>query len=712
MRTETHGRKLFVLAIAFVMIVSQLVTAILASAATVLPVAQYVKSEGTVENVAANTAKYNGKVTINVPMTRVLGVLESEMQTAANAGLYPHGKDGRNQIAYIEYNVTFPENVDIGTITKTNTASMIDGNRIDSTVNGRTVNFKIHLKDVNWAGILNFYNADKADPDAHTVKLEIPYSITANSKAEAEKFESEKITAKGDFSTYPSGFSAALGIGIQTFVTDIANIPFTGGLPDSPSFPEDHGTNSLLEGDLTIGSDTEHDNVMTTSKDAIFDMTGVLNVKPIKDEMKRLENTFQASYAAGVTIENLETEFEASLTLPNGLEFKDANPEVEVTGTNGIFEIKSQNVNNDKIKIKLGLKNPASYTTYNLLSTAINRVDDKLNLTVKGIKFADSATPNTSYTMTGYLGGTFKAKATNAANKTINFDYKWTAKQSANGADAIAPNDLDQITYTVKYSLPAEVVMQSEEDLMGDILIGNETEHDAVYVSKKNAKHEFTGLLDVKPIKDKMVALENFYNNPLGNQVTLSDIDTTFTSSLELPAEMEFTSPTPTATLEGANGVFKITNVQKIGNKVTVTIKLARTYVNYDDLSRDIKSVDDSLKVKLDGAVFTSAAKLNTNYTVKGKVSGAFSGKAIMNSNGKAVRFDFKWKGKQLPEGADAIAPTDYNNITFTLKYTDSVKPNKPNTGDTSNLPIYLAVAGLAGLGIVAGMISRRKKQK
>ena len=99
MRTETHGKKLFVLAIAFVMIVSQLVTAIPASAATVLPIAQYVRSEGTVENVAANKAKYNGKVTINVPMTRVLGALESEMQTAANAGLYPHGKDGKNQIA-------------------------------------------------------------------------------------------------------------------------------------------------------------------------------------------------------------------------------------------------------------------------------------------------------------------------------------------------------------------------------------------------------------------------------------------------------------------------------------------------------------------------------------------------------------------------------------------------------------------------------------
>ena len=115
---------------------------------------------------------------------------------------------------------------------------------------------------------------------------------------------------------------------------------------------------------------------------------------------------------------------------------------------------------------------------------------------------------------------------------------------------------------------------------------------------------------------------------------------------------MEFTSSTPRATLEGAKGVFKITNVQKTGNKVTVTIKLAKTYVNYDDLSRDIKSVDDNLKVKLDGAVFTSAAKPNTNYTVKGKVSGAFSGKAIMNSNGKAVRFDFKMEWKAVTRGS------------------------------------------------------------
>ena len=89
MRTETHGKKLFVLVIAFVMIVSQLVTAIPASAATVLPIAQYVRLEGTVENVAANKAKYNGKVTINVPMTRVLSFHKSyEELTGGASGVF------------------------------------------------------------------------------------------------------------------------------------------------------------------------------------------------------------------------------------------------------------------------------------------------------------------------------------------------------------------------------------------------------------------------------------------------------------------------------------------------------------------------------------------------------------------------------------------------------------------------------------------------
>lgn len=149
MKTERYSKKIFVIAVAFVMVISQIVTLAPANANTVMPVAQYVSSSGSVQNVAPNKATYNGKVNINVPITKVLAPFEADMKNAADNGWYPHGREGKNKIAYIEYNVTFPETVDIGTITKTNTSSIINGNRIVTSVNGRTVNFKMYLNDVN-----------------------------------------------------------------------------------------------------------------------------------------------------------------------------------------------------------------------------------------------------------------------------------------------------------------------------------------------------------------------------------------------------------------------------------------------------------------------------------------------------------------------------------------------------------------------------------
>ena len=98
-----------------------------------------------------------------------------------------------------------------------------------------------------------------------------------------------------------------------------------------------------------------------------------------------------------------------------------------------------------------------------------------------------------------------------------------------------------------------------------------------------------------------MTQIENHYSNPIANQISLDGVDTTFTASLELPNEMTFGSGTPSATLEGGNNVFKITDVTRTGNKVVVTIKLAKTYTNYGDLARDIRSVNDDLKVKVGG---------------------------------------------------------------------------------------------------------------
>ncbi|MDK6663313.1 hypothetical protein QP232_02275 [Alloscardovia omnicolens] len=85
------------------------------AADALLAVAQYVKTSGSA-TCATNpaSATYNGTVNINVPLSTALAGHEADMAEAARYGLYPHGLEGKNKIAYISYAVTFPKNVTIG----------------------------------------------------------------------------------------------------------------------------------------------------------------------------------------------------------------------------------------------------------------------------------------------------------------------------------------------------------------------------------------------------------------------------------------------------------------------------------------------------------------------------------------------------------------------------------------------------------------------
>ena len=721
METRKFTKKLHALIIIAAMLITQLAAVIPASAASnILPVAQYVTQTGSTTGGAdGNSATYNGTVKLKIPMSKVLEPNESEMANAAASGLYPHGREGKNKIAYIEYNVTFPEDVNIGNISVANSVSYIDGNRIIKTVNGRNVNFKLYLNDVNWQGIYNAYLADKANPDAHTVDITIPYSVTTNDKAAATRMESEKIVGKGDFSFYPSGYGALFGFGLQTFNTDVANVGFTSNLVQH--FPQDQTSTGNLEGDILVGNETEHNSVYEAQKNDTIDFTGNLNVKPIKDELTRLETLFQGAVAVGIKVENMDTVFNASIELPAGMKFKDANPEVQLLGANGKFEIASSTLVGNKVNVTIKLKDANNITTYAELKNAVSGVDDNLKVVVKGAQFTSNSTPDTNYTVVGTVSGKFTAKATNVfSNKVINFNYVWNGKQSADGADATNPTDLSKISFTLKYNEPT--VVNDERDLEGDILIGNETEHNKVFETGRTDTHEVTGLLKVKPVKDQMTQIENHYNNPIANQISLDAVDTTFTASLELPNEMTFGSGTPAATLEGANNIFKITNVNRTGNKVVVTIKLVKNYTNYEDLARDIRSVDDDLKVKIGGVKFTDAAVANTNYTMKGEVGGLFKAKATHTPTGKVVNFNLKWNGKQTADGADAIAPTDLSKITFTMKYapeTSPVTPKKPTklgkvvkTGDTTNMLFYMLIMGGAVAGIAGATGFKRREER
>ena len=442
--------------IAIVLVVVQLISILPVNASSdLMPIAQYVTSSGNAQCGANHeSATYNGTVNINVPMATVLAVHEADMKTAAESGLYPHGKEGKNKIAYIEYKVNFPEGATIGDISTSNSASMIDGNRIVKTVNGNVVNFKMYLIDANWKTIYEQYLKDKVNPSAHTVNISIPYSVVANSKADATTFESENITGNGSFSFYPSGTGATFGFGLKTFNADTASVPFVADLSScfpTPD-PENVTREDKLKGDILVGDNTEHDKIYETTKNASIDFTGALIVKPIKDQMKQIEQMYNDPDGEKIDITDMDTTFTATIELPDGMTFGNKTPEATLSGDNGIFEITKAQLDGNKVTVTLKLKDAEKITNYAELAKAINSVDDTLKVTVKGAKFTDNSKPDTNYTVNGTLNGEFKGKATKVdTQKVINFNLKWNAEQSLEGADAIAPNDISKITFTLKY---------------------------------------------------------------------------------------------------------------------------------------------------------------------------------------------------------------------------------------------------------------------
>ena len=125
-----------------------------------LAISNYVKTSGTVEGVEkSNKGTYKGVWSANVPMGKVLSAVENKMKDAAKGNLYPHGKDGAYNIAYVDYTVTFPENVTIVSdkIEMKNTTSMFNQNAFEKEVNGQKVRFKLHLNDEDWKSIYNEY---------------------------------------------------------------------------------------------------------------------------------------------------------------------------------------------------------------------------------------------------------------------------------------------------------------------------------------------------------------------------------------------------------------------------------------------------------------------------------------------------------------------------------------------------------------------------
>lgn len=685
---------------------------------TTLAVAQYTKTSGEVaEDSTATNATYNGTWKAKVPMGKVLSALKDKMKSAADKNAYPHGKDGKNTIAYVEYTVTFPAEatIEASKIMTNNTTAMFDGSAFSHSISGQSVTFKFPLKDVNWPTIYNYYNNDGGANSDKTITFSIPYTVTAKSKAEAEKAEKAKITAQGNFETHPSG--SFYSWYKEVYNTDTSTLPLApdfskaacfanapGGNPDpqnpDPQDPKPSETAISLDADLLLGEDTGNMPI-AKKKDDVMSFVGTLDVKSIKDKMDEIKKLHASAESDKIAISELKSEFTATLELPEGLEFS-GNKAAVFTGGKGVFAITKQTVEGKKASVTFALQKPEEIKNYTSLDEKIKSVDNTLKVTFRDVKFSESAKPDTDYEVIGKVSGAMEGTATypdstSATNKkpapkmmlknamsliaieetkpkTLKFAFQWNGKQSENGK---SNQNAGAIALTVKYAGQNTKNVSATGNLDGDLLINGDTQHDKVYLTGMDTPFTMTGLLNVKPIKDELSKLKTAYSQSVqAMDIVVSKVATSFTATMTLPGELKVpANAAANTTLDGANGKFKIQSAVVNGQTITVTmvptLDLTKLTRPFEEISDTVERVEDELKVNVPGiTVDSTKAKSSTQYTIHGTVKGDFSALATKKSSGKTIQFNYTWNGIQQKGGEDSTDPNT-KDIKLTLKTAD-----------------------------------------
>ncbi|QWT17378.1 MucBP domain-containing protein [Collinsella sp. zg1085] len=313
-------------------------------------------------------------------------------------------------------------------------------------------------------------------------------------------FKANAISAAGTTKTFSfrwNGMQWPDGKDAVTPVDD-TRITFTAKTPATLT--------TTLPGDMLIGSDTTHETTPEVALGSTIDLTGLIKISSIKSQMAAIEQNFNNPDGTSIKVDVKKFGFTATMTVPEGLTLPtDLSKEKVSAMAEGLaetFEITDVKVEGQKVIVTFGLKNAASIMTYADLKAAVNASGVEngtaLKITIPKIKVASNLAANTVLTSVGTVTGEFGAIATSNSGRQEVFAFVWTAKQLAEGKDALATDD-DTIQLSVKIASSTVIVKYVDE--AGNEIAASETlmgAQGAHYTATKKQieGYEFKQLLD------------------------------------------------------------------------------------------------------------------------------------------------------------------------------------------------------------------------
>ena len=420
---------------------------------------QYVSSTSTtVCNTTPVITTYHGTVVLDIPVTTLLAGHEAEIRAAAAQGLSPHDS-GSNDNADITLTVSVPEAVTLGTSRAKSTSSMLAYTSFSPNAERTQVTANIQLKDLSWQQLLDIYDAEKANPGQHTIKVQVPYAVGTTDPTEATQLASEQVSVTGTFNFFASSTTPAQVFNFDTKTLAVAQSPTdcfasaptrttrwvdeedghdlqppkTGpnffqaaGIPDyefsTRELSEDgltgiykyknvfgslpvNGDDPIIGTDFKIGTDenppTQKEEIHAESKNSLLTIENVVHLDDLRggriaDLLQKYEETPNAFDDFG--LRNAHLGFTTQITLPTQLKFSDPSA-ISVTGLPQGFSATTVAVNGQRATITVEVDNPYQITTIEDLKDAMSGLQGEAVITIKKIAFADSATADSDYTI-------------------------------------------------------------------------------------------------------------------------------------------------------------------------------------------------------------------------------------------------------------------------------------------------------------------------
>ena len=420
---------------------------------------QYVSSTSTtVCNTTPVITTYHGTVVLDIPVTTLLAGHEAEIRAAAAQGLSPHDS-GSNDNADITLTVSVPEAVTLGTSRAKSTSSLLAYTSFSPNAERTQVTANIQLKDLSWQQLLDIYDAEKANPGQHTIKVQVPYAVGTTDPTEATQLASEQVSVTGTFNFFASSTTPAQVFNFDTKTLAVAQSPTdcfasaptrttrwvdeedghdlqppkTGpnffqaaGIPDYEfstrelsadgltgiykyknvfgSLPV-NGDDPAIDTDFKVGLDgnapTQTEKIYAENKNSLLTIENVVHLDDLRggriaDLLQKYEETPNAF--DDFDLKKVHVGFTTQITLPTQLKFSDPSA-ISVTGLPQGFSATTVAVNGQRATITVEVDNPYQITTIEDLKDAMSGLQGEAVITIKKIAFADSATADSDYTI-------------------------------------------------------------------------------------------------------------------------------------------------------------------------------------------------------------------------------------------------------------------------------------------------------------------------